>query len=89
MGWCGGRHRPHCGLRRVGRDCGRDDGMVTMQQYPIHNQKNLHDRIIEDRGETIVFRNADGEAEEAQPLHRTDEYVTICSKNGDWLRLWF
>jgi len=56
--------------------------------YGPGNAKNLHGRIIEDKGDTVVFRNADGKSEETQVIKRSGDSVVVCAESGDWLRLW-
>ena len=60
-----------------------------MNWYPPNNAKNLHGRLLEDNEKTVIFRNADSQAEEARVIVRHEKSVTVCAKSGDWLRLWF
>jgi len=62
--------------------------MKSTVWYGSRNPKNLHGRVLEDRGSTVVFVNQDGKPETANVLERLPTNIVVLAASGDFLRLW-
>lgn len=56
--------------------------------YPYSDPKNLHDRIIEVKPDSVVFRNSDNVPEEQSILSKGPNWVVVLSNKDGFLRLW-
>ena len=45
MGWRGGGARADCGVHRVGRDCGRDGGVLSHQLDTVIHKETLEEML--------------------------------------------